>query len=243
MLNRPKYILFILSIAFSALTLANVVLFYLHIEDQGIFVMTTIATCTLSTASMMYLFFHFKENYISKKEVEDENGDLDMKKLKLEIEKVQKEKALIQRKKKFEEVLATKVEQDDFGNFITTQTVKELDACQAAYFVTENRQGKDVLKLKASFAYHIPESQEVIFDFGEGLAGQVAMEGKLVNVKKIPDGYLSILSGLGKASPSNLVIVPFKSNGKVKAVLEIASFKEFDAEDEKFLNHISEIVN
>ena len=242
MLNRPKYILFILSIAFSALTLANVVLFYLHIEDQGMFILTTVVTCTLSTASMLYLFYHFRDNYISKKVVEDENGELDMKKLKMEIEKAQKEKALQIRKKKFEEVLAQKVDQTDFGNYLTTHTVKELDACQAAYFVAEKRQGKEILKLQASFAYHIPESQEVVFDFGEGLAGQVAMEGKLVNVKNVPDGYISILSGLGKATPSHLVIVPFKSNGKVKAVLEIASFKEFDAEDEKFLNHISEIA-
>ena len=83
MLNKPKYILFILTIAFSALTLANVVLFYLHIEDQTLFITSTIASCSFSTFSLLYLFNHFKKNYISKKVIEDDNGEIDMKKLKL----------------------------------------------------------------------------------------------------------------------------------------------------------------
>jgi len=242
MLNRPKYILFILTLAFTALTLANVVLFYLHIEDQSLFITASIATCSFSTASLLYLFFHFKKNYVSKKVIEGEDGEIDLKKLKLEIEKAQKEKRLLQRKKDFETDFNAKMNTEDFADFITKQTVKDFNACQAAYFKIENRDNREVLKLVSGYAYHIPQNQEVVFELGEGLAGQAAVEGKMMNVKKIPDGYVSIVSGLGKASPSNMLIIPFKSDGKVKGVLELASFKEFDAEDETFLEHICEIA-
>jgi hypothetical protein len=242
MLNKPKYILFILSIAFSALTLANVFLFYFHIEDFKIFVLTTLATCTFSTVSMTYLFIHFKQNYISKKAVEDENGEIDMKKLKQEIDKAQKDKAFQIRLKKNEDLIIQNKNNPDYDKFLTNMLVKELEACQAAFFTVEKRNNIDVLKLTSSFAYHIPESQEVVYEFGEGLLGQTAMEGKPNNIKSVPDGYIQVFSGLGKTTPNHLFILPFKKDNKVNAVLELASFKEFDTETEKFLRHISEIA-
>jgi putative methionine-R-sulfoxide reductase with GAF domain len=242
MLNKPKYILFILSIAFSALTIANMVLFYYHIEDLAIFVFTTLATCTFSIVSLTYLFLHFKKNYISKKVVEDENGEIDMKKLKLEIDNAQKDKAYQIRIKKQEELIAQNKNNPEYEKFLTKLLVKELDVCQAAFFTAEKRNNLDVLKLTSSFAYHIPESQEVIFEFGEGLLGQAAMEGKPNNIKNVPNGYIQVLSGLGKATPNHLFMLPFKRDNKVTAVLELASFKEFDAETEQFLKHISEIA-
>jgi len=242
MLNRPKYILFILATAFTLLTLCNVVLFDLHIEDQGVFILTTLATCGISAASMLYLFFHFKRNYISKKAVENEDGEIDMKKLKAELDKANRDKIIQARKKHFEESLGDKKNKPDMEEFVTSHLAKEMNASQAAYFSVQNRNGKNVLKLTASFAYHIPESQEVIFEFGEGLTGQAAVEGKAVNLKKIPDGYITALSGLGKATPSNLMILPIKNNGKIKGVLELSSFTEFSPEDEEYLTHISEII-
>jgi putative methionine-R-sulfoxide reductase with GAF domain len=242
MLNRPKYILFILTLAFSVLTLGNVILFDLHIEDQGIFILTTLATCSFSCVSMLYLFFHFKKNYISKKVMENEDGEIDMKKLKAEIDKANRDKILLARKKQFEEALHNQKEVSNVPNFVTAKLAKELNACQAAYFQVEKRESKNVLKLTASYAYHIPESQEVLFEFGEGLTGQVAVEGKLINIKKVPDGYISVLSGLGKSSPTNLLIVPIFGNGHLKAVLELTSFTEFTPEDEDYLTQISEMI-
>jgi putative methionine-R-sulfoxide reductase with GAF domain len=240
MLNKPKYILFILSIAFSALTLANVVLFYFHIEEQTTFVLATVATCSFSTFSMLYLFFHFKKNYISKKVVQDQDGNLDMNKIKAELEKEQAGLILDAKKKKFEEFLQTNKSNAGFAQVLVSKLATELEACQVAYFLAESRNGKKMLKLTASFAYHVPESQEVVFEFGEGLSGQVAVEGKLVNIKNVPDGYITVISGLGKATPSNLAIVPFVKNGNVVAVMEIASFKEIDKQDEAYLAFVGE---
>jgi putative methionine-R-sulfoxide reductase with GAF domain len=91
------------------------------------------------------------------------------------------------------------------------------------------------IELFASFAYHVPEGEIVTFKFGEGLAGQVAKEGKLVNLQSVPEGYIQILSGLGSSSPTNLIIIPVRSEGEIIGVVEIASFKEFSQQHEVLL--------
>ncbi|MBY0425483.1 MAG: GAF domain-containing protein [Cytophagales bacterium] len=121
---------------------------------------------------------------------------------------------------------------------VLSSLANELQASQAAFFKASIEGDKRILKLKSSFAYHIPDSQEVVFEFGEGLSGQVAKDGNLINIKEIPDGYITILSGLGKSTPTNLVISPVKLDGNVVGVVEISSFNEFSADDE----HLIELI-
>jgi putative methionine-R-sulfoxide reductase with GAF domain len=111
----------------------------------------------------------------------------------------------------------------------------ELNSVQSAYYEATTIGAKRVLKLAASFAYHVPDSQEVIFEFGEGLCGQVAKDGRLVNLKDVPDGYITVLSGLGKSTPGHLIIAPIKSGENILGVLELASFKAFDKDDEELI--------
>jgi putative methionine-R-sulfoxide reductase with GAF domain len=112
---------------------------------------------------------------------------------------------------------------------------KEVEASQAAIFVIGSTGKKRILRMVTSYAYYIPESQTVEFELGEGLTGQAAKEGKLVNITAVPDGYIQIFSGLGKATPNNLVLVPFKKENKVLGVLEISSFKNVNSAQEDYL--------
>ncbi len=114
-----------------------------------------------------------------------------------------------------------------------------LEACQGVFFIAKQEEQKHVIELFASYAFYFPESKSVVYEFGEGLAGQVAKEGKLVNIRSVPEGYVTILSGLGSSSPNYLVIAPVKQDNEVLGVLEIASFKEFSREDEKLLNEFA----
>jgi signal transduction histidine kinase/CheY-like chemotaxis protein len=61
---------------------------------------------------------------------------------------------------------------------------------------------------------------------GEGIVGQCAAEGKAITVRDLPDGYITIASGVGEASPRVLVATPIVSLGQVLAVVEVASFTE-----------------
>jgi GAF domain-containing protein len=56
----------------------------------------------------------------------------------------------------------------------------------------------------------------------------------------VPQGYLSITSGLGEASPSSLVIIPMIANGQVEGLLELASFHLFQDHHIEFLEKAAE---
>jgi len=113
-----------------------------------------------------------------------------------------------------------------------SQICNDLEASQAAAYVAKQKDEKRWIELFASYAYHVPEGESVTYRFGEGLAGQVAKEGKTVNIDTVPEGYVRILSGLGSASPRNLIIIPLKDAETVVGVVEIASFKSFGSKTE-----------
>ncbi|WP_375578375.1 GAF domain-containing protein [Marivirga tractuosa] len=108
----------------------------------------------------------------------------------------------------------------------------QLEASQAAIYVADKKGNKNIISLFAAYAFVLPESQTVSYEFGEGLAGQVAKEKKLINISDIPKGYIKILSGLGESNPAHLILCPIMKDQKLLGVAEIASFKEFSKSHE-----------
>lgn len=131
-----------------------------------------------------------------------------------------------------ENLVATVEDTASCFNKVLSRVCQDLEASQAAAYVTKQEEDKRWIELFASYAYHIPEGETVTYRFGEGLAGQVAKEGNTVNIDTVPEGYIRILSGLGSASPRNLIIIPLKEADTVVGVVEIASFKAFSANTE-----------
>lgn len=119
---------------------------------------------------------------------------------------------------------------------------KEKEISQGAFFIAGLKDGKQILRFLSGYASKNPENNEDILEFGEGFPGQVAKDGKMINISNIPEGYISIESGLGNASPSSLLIFPVKDNEKVLAVIELASFHKFTTEDELFFEEISPVI-
>ncbi|MDJ1491579.1 GAF domain-containing protein [Cytophagaceae bacterium DM2B3-1] len=126
---------------------------------------------------------------------------------------------------------------------LLSSVCRELEASQAIIFVAKRYEGKRILELFATYAYHIAESKTFHYEFGEGLAGQAAKEGKQVVIKNIPDGYVTVLSGLGKASPAELLIAPVIYDEQVVAVVEIASFKRFTRSDEALVTEVTRLIS
>jgi signal transduction protein with GAF and PtsI domain len=123
----------------------------------------------------------------------------------------------------------------DFSRIFIWSLSKYFEASQGAFFIAKEKDGIRYLDFTAGYAYHIPDSETVTFEFGEGLSGQVAKSGKVINLKTVPEGYITILSGLGSSTPKSMLIYPVVYNEKVVAVFELASFKNFEEEDEKFI--------
>ncbi|MBX2942610.1 MAG: GAF domain-containing protein [Cyclobacteriaceae bacterium] len=103
---------------------------------------------------------------------------------------------------------------------ILNEVCDQLQAGQGALYLVDKGQ----LELKYGYALSLNETSSNTFEFGEGLIGRVATEGKTLYIDKLPKGYMNIFSGLGSASPSFLVIVPIIKDTTILGVMEISTF-------------------
>jgi len=105
------------------------------------------------------------------------------------------------------------------------------------YFIINNK-----IKLHETYAYYVPEGKIIEFEIGDGLIGQVAKEKKPLTLDNIPENYITVVSGLGKATPSNLIIFPLLSGNTLIGIIELASFSKFTKNDEALCMKISDIT-
>ncbi|ESZ89168.1 MAG: chemotaxis protein CheY [Blastomonas sp. CACIA14H2] len=68
----------------------------------------------------------------------------------------------------------------------------------------------------------------VSFALNEGLLGKAAVDGRLIVLNDIPQGYLSIGSALGSDVPRHLVIAPTKADDRVNGVIELGFLDPVD---------------
>ncbi len=94
------------------------------------------------------------------------------------------------------------------------------------------------LKKLATYAFDGSQIDSSDFQLGEGLVGQCVLENREIFLEQVPDNYIKISSGLGKASPKNILILPVKFNGQVLAVVELASLGEFSPLQVEFLHRV-----
>lgn len=112
---------------------------------------------------------------------------------------------------------------------------------QAEIFIRQISEDDDKLTLSATYAFYVPEEKVFEFNIGEGLIGQVAKAGNSLYLDNIPKGYITVKSGLGSATPSNLLICPWKDKkNNVFAVLEIAAFKTFSKDDIELFEELAD---
>lgn len=117
---------------------------------------------------------------------------------------------------------------------------KYLSANQGGIFVlNEENEQERYLELRGCYAYSRKKFMEKRVEIGQGLVGQCFREGDVIHLKQVPQNYTVITSGLGEATPSNLIIIPMKNDQDIQGILEIASFNEFEDYEIDFLNKVS----
>ncbi|HSQ65684.1 MAG TPA: HAMP domain-containing protein, partial [Polyangiaceae bacterium] len=99
-----------------------------------------------------------------------------------------------------------------------------------------------MLRLMASYAFESRKQLANTFELGEGLVGQCALERKRILVTDVPSDYVMIRSGLGRAGPLDLVVLPVLFEVQLKAVIELASFQEFTPIHLTFLEQLMQSV-
>ena len=80
----------------------------------------------------------------------------------------------------------------------------------------------------SGYGFERPRDETRVSRAGEGIAGQAAIERKVIVLTDIPADYIRIGSGLGDAPPRVLAAVPITIQDRVLAVVEIASFTRAD---------------
>ncbi|MES2731561.1 MAG: PAS domain S-box protein [Bacteroidota bacterium] len=144
---------------------------------------------------------------------------------------------------KFSEILREQQQSSlaDLSDAYISHLVKYLNSNQGGiYLVNDEVPTAPFLELISFYAYERKKYEQKSIQFGQGLVGQCFLEQEAIYMTKVPEGYVKVTSGLGEATPRNLLLVPVKANGKVHGVIEIASFYPIELHQIKFAETIGE---
>ena len=124
-----------------------------------------------------------------------------------------------------------------YSEQVLQNIAKEIEIVQGLVFVLDDKD--QLFYMSGEYAFYSDERPRS-FQLGETLSGQVAKNKKILNVKELPDKYITVLSGLGKSHPRHLIIVPIVYNNESIGIMELASFKPFDENEEALFQKVSE---
>src|SRR6185503_9854728 len=96
--------------------------------------------------------------------------------------------------------------------------------------------------LLAGYALDDDAKVERAFTLGSGLVGQCARERRKIVLANVPAKYMKIRSGLGKAIPLTIIVLPVIFEGEVRGVIELASFERFSDTHQAFLDQLTETI-
>ncbi|UWZ82626.1 HAMP domain-containing protein [Occallatibacter riparius] len=77
---------------------------------------------------------------------------------------------------------------------------------------------------------------------GEGLVGQCALEKRRMLITELPKKTAPIRSGLFKAPPKNIIVLPVLFEDRIKAVIELASLSAFTPSHLAFLEQLTSSI-
>ncbi len=121
---------------------------------------------------------------------------------------------------------------------LASKTISEmstyLDAKVGAIFLSG---GDDdtALTLQGSYAYMKRKGVSNVFELGEGLVGQAALEKQQVLVSNVPEDYVKITSGLGERIPSFICVTPFISGDRVLGVVEVGMLNDMTEDQMEYI--------
>ncbi|OYZ26755.1 MAG: hybrid sensor histidine kinase/response regulator, partial [Hydrogenophilales bacterium 16-64-40] len=126
---------------------------------------------------------------------------------------------------------------------ILSELAPLVDASHGVFYGMQEGENEEArLSLQASYAYKEQRNLSKHFRLGEGLIGECALEGERILLTNVPSDYVQINSGLGHATPFNIIVLPVMFEGRTKAVIELASFQRFSPTHLTFLEQLTESI-
>ena len=126
------------------------------------------------------------------------------------------------------------------GRMLLSELAPLVNAQQGVIYqmATESATGDGTLVLLSTFA-DTPEGYIREVMIGQGLVGQCASEKRRMLITELPRKTAPIRSGLFKATPKNVIVLPVLFEDHVKAVIELASLSAFTASHLAFLEQLT----
>ncbi|HEU5400806.1 MAG TPA: HAMP domain-containing protein, partial [Terriglobales bacterium] len=129
-----------------------------------------------------------------------------------------------------------------FSKLVLSELAPLVGAQHGVFYLSDTDGDKSVMKMFASYAFRERKGISNRFELGEGLVGQCALEKERILITEVPNDYIKINSGLGEATPLNVVVLPVLFEGEVKAVCELASFQNFSTIHLALLDQLTESI-
>ncbi len=145
---------------------------------------------------------------------------------------------------KFTQMLQGQKDLNTVTQRILFELAQVVNAQKGLFYILKQDENDQISKLKlfAAYAYSDPTTLLKEFALGQGMVGQCAVNKERILLTNVPKNYIKISSGLGKANPVNLVILPVLFEKEIKAVIELASFDTFSETHLDFLSQLTESI-
>ena len=132
----------------------------------------------------------------------------------------------------------------ELTTMVLTKLIEYMHANQGGIFVVQEDDADDepYMTLEACYAWDREKYVEQKIYRGEGLAGQAWLEKDTLYFTDVPQEYITIVSGLGEANPTSILIVPLMVNEEVFGVVEMASFETYQPHEIEFMKKIAESI-
>ncbi|WP_392436060.1 response regulator [Chlorogloeopsis fritschii PCC 9212] len=143
---------------------------------------------------------------------------------------------------KFTRMLQGQRDLETVSKLILSELAPLVGASHGVFYIIEAAETPAFLKLLSSYAYRERKHLANRFYLGEGLVGQCALEKERILLTEVPQDYIKISSGLGEATPLNVVVLPVLFEGQVSAVIELASFRRFSEIHLTFFDQLTESI-
>jgi CheY-like chemotaxis protein len=124
------------------------------------------------------------------------------------------------------------------GRMLLSELTPLVQAHQSVMYQMQPDPGPRLRKM-ASYADDGANGHPTYVQVGEGLLGQCALERQRLLITNVPPNAVPIASGLFKAGPRTIVVLPVLFEGQVKAVIELASLNGFTSSHLVFLDQLT----
>lgn len=127
---------------------------------------------------------------------------------------------------------------EELADNILRFLARYVDAQTGAFFAADGPKFKRVAEYGVPDRTSLPDS----FGAGVGLLGAAVVDRRLVRLKDVPTGHVTIGSGLVRVNPRHLVIVPIETDDAINAVFELGFLQPIDDVVTEFLQRTGEAI-